>query len=141
MPLIAYYAKSFSSVDAVVYHYERRNPQARTYQAVNGVFDLFAYTREIESIRRVVRFLIDKEPCYLEMAENTKLERLLEYRGIALKNNSRNGFRIMCDWIMETPAKYRKHIGWVGLKTIRKSNYTISRLIFKVKKRYRYFAF
>ena len=133
MPLIAYYAKSFSTVDAIVYHYERRNPQARTYKAVNGEFELFAYTREVESMRRIVRFLADKEPRYLEAAECTKLERLLEYREKALRSHSREGFQTMVKWIMETPAKYRQHIGWTGPKTILKSNYSFCRIWFWVK--------
>ena len=138
MPLIAYYAKSFSSIDAIVYHYERRNPKARTYKAVNGVYELFALTREVESMRRVVRFLADKEPRYLEAAEHAKLERLVEYREKALRNKSRKGFRIMVKWIMETPAKYREHIGWVGPKTIPKSNYALSRLWMLAKDRIRH---
>lgn len=127
MPLIAYYAKSFSTVDAVVYHYERRNTHARTYKATHGGYDLFAHTREVESMRRVVRFLADKEPRYLKTAVLTLLQRLLKYRAMALHNGSRKGFQKMVNWIMETPAKYRVHIGWVGPKAKLKSNYTLSR--------------
>ena len=134
MPLIAYYAKSFSSIDAVVYHYEKRNPQARTYKAVNGGYELFAYTREVESMRRVVRFLADKEPVYLAAAQCTKLERLLEYKRDAVYHASREGFQIMVKWIVETPAKYRAHIGWVNPFKVRlKSNYTLCRLGYVIK--------
>lgn len=135
LPLIAYYAESFSSIDAVVYHYEKRNPRARTYKATHGEYELFAFTREIESLRRVVRFLADKEPTYLEAAEFTKLERLLEYRREAICHASREGFRIMVRWIMETPAQYREHIGWTdSFKTRLKTNYMFSRQFFLAKK-------
>lgn len=136
MPLIAYYAQSFSSIDDIVYHYERRNPNARTYNASHGKYELFAYTREIESMRRVVRFLEDKEPVYLETAQLAKLERLLKYRYDALCHTSRKGFRIMVDWIMETPVIYRAQIGWGedNCKTRQMSNYTLSRSKMLIKK-------
>lgn len=136
MPLIAYYAKSFSSVDAIVYHYERRNPKARTYMTSHGEYELFAYTREIESIRRVVRFLADKESAYLETAQFAKLERLLHYRSEAVRHGSRKGFKIMVKWIMETPSKYRESVGWAddSFKVRRKSNYAFSRLSYLCKK-------
>ena len=134
MPLIAYYAKSFSSIDAVVYHYEKNNPKSRTYKISNGVYEQFAHTREVESMRRVVRFLADKEPSYLRVAEYSKLERLLEYRSEALKNRNRDGFRIMVKWIMETPDQYREYIGWSDSITTRlKMSYALSRLCFLLK--------
>lgn len=136
MPLIAYYAKSFSSIDDVVYHYERRNPNARTYKASHGEYELFAHTREIESMRRVIRFLEDKEPAYLETAQAAELDRLLQYRHEALCHASRKGFRTMVNWIMETPEKDRGHIGWRNnsFKTRLKQNYALSRLWFLLKK-------
>lgn len=134
LPLIAYYAESFSSIDAVVYHYERRNPQANTYKYVNGGYDLLAFTREVESMRQVIRFLADKEPPYLEAAEFSKLERLLEYKQDAVGHASREGFQIMVNWIVETPAKYREHIDWVNPFKIRlKSNYTLCRFLYLVR--------
>lgn len=136
LPLIAYYAQSFSSVDAIVYHYERRNPDAHTYKTSHGEYSLFTHTREIESMRRVVRFLADKEPRYLDTAQTAKLERLLEYRKAALVHACRKGFRTMVRWIRETPAGYRERYGWGShsLKTILKSNYEISRLVYLTKK-------
>ena len=132
MPLIAYYAQSFSVVDAIVYHYERRNPDAHTYKTSHGAYSLFAHTREIESMRRVVRFLADKEPAYLATAQSAKLERLLEYRKAALVHGSRKGFRTMVGWIWETPARYRNPYGWGkhSLIALLKSNYTISRFLY-----------
>lgn len=136
MPLIAYYAQSFSSVDAIVYHYERRNPEASTYKDAHGEYVLLKSTREIESMRRIVRFLADKEPGYLDTAQYAKLERLLKYRKDALVHASREGFRKMVGWIWETPAGYRKRYGWGShsLKTILKSNYEISRLLYLTKR-------
>ena len=130
MPLIAYYADSFSSIDAIVYHYERRNPTSRTYKSSHGEYDLFAHTREVESMRRVIRFLSDKEPVYLETAQFAKLEKLSRYRTEALQNASREGFEIMVNYIMETSAIYREHIGWrtSSLVTGLKRNYDISRV-------------
>ena len=133
MPLIAYYAKSFSTIDDIVYHYERRNPNAHTWAITHGCYELPKLMQEVESMRRVVRFLADKEPRYLEVVESAKLERLLKYRAKALRNESRKGFRIMVDWIMETPVKYRKHIGWVGEPARLMSNYTLCRLWMKTK--------
>ena len=134
MPLVAYYAQSFSSVDAIVYHYERRNPKSRTFKAMNGVYEVFAYTREVESLRRVIRFLSDKEPRYLEAAERELLKRLLEYRAKAIQNGSREGFQIMVKWIKEVPAQYRDSIGWSNtIKTSLKMNYTVSRLCYLSK--------
>ena len=137
LPLIAYYAESFSSIDSVVYHYERRNPNARTYNSAQGKYEINAYTREIESMRRVVSFLADKESKYLDAAQLSKLERLLQYRKDALFHSSRDGFHIMMKWIMETPVKYLEYYGWqIGsVKTKLKSNYTISRLWVLTKKR------
>lgn len=136
MPLIAYYAQSFSSVDAIVYHYDRRNPDARTYKTNHGEYELYAYTREIESMRRVVSFLADKDYRYFETTQLAKLERLLEYRKEALKNASHKGFDIMVKWIMETPDKFREQRGWRqnSIKTKMMSNYMISRLHFVLKK-------
>lgn len=133
MPLIAYYAKSFSTIDDVVYHYEKRNPNSDTWAITHGRYKLPAIMKEVESIRRVVRFLADKESRYLEAAEFTKLERLLEYRGEFLRNRSRKGFQVMVKWIMETPAKYREYIGWIGPKVMLKSSYTLSLLKLWVK--------
>lgn len=130
MPLIAYYAKSFGSIDSIVYHYERRNSTSRTYKSSHGEYDLFAHTREVESMKRVIRFLEDKEPVYLQTAQLSKLEKLLRYRKEALQNASREGFEIMVNYIMETPAIYRSHIGWStpSLITGLKRNYEVSRL-------------
>ena len=130
MPLIAYYADSFSSIDSIVYHYERRNPNARTYKTAQGNYENFAYTREIESMSRVVRFIEDKDTFYYDTAQSAKLERLLQYRKDALCHSSREGFQTMMKWIMETPPKYLEQYGWnIGsIKTKLKSNYTISRL-------------
>ena len=137
MPLIAYYAQSFSSVDAIVYHYERRNPGAHTYKDSHGQYSLLFHTREIESMQRVVRFLADKEPAYMATAQTALLERLLVYRKDALSHASREGFRTMVRWIWETPDEYRARYGWGGhsLKTILKSNYEISRLLYLTKRR------
>ena len=136
MPLIAYYAESFSTVDCIVYHYERRNPEAFTYRTSHGEYTLSTYTKEIECMRRVVRFLADKEPAYLDTAQYAKLERLLQYRNEALAHASGKGFRMMVKWIWETPTKYRDPYGWGRhtLKTQMKSNYVLSRLLFLAKK-------
>jgi hypothetical protein len=137
MPLIAYYAESFSSIDAVVYHYERRNPNSRTYRTSHGEYELFAHTREIKSMDRVIRFLADKEEAYLETSQTARLRRLLEYRQEALRHSSPKGFRTMVKWIMDTPARYREQFGWgkPSLKRIIKSNYTLSRLFLIVTNR------
>ena len=134
MPLIAYYAKSFSSVDAIVYHYERRNREAHTFKNHHNQYVLSAYTKDIESVLRIIRFLEDKEPKYLETAILGKLKSLLKYREKALRNGSREGFRIMNNWIIETPVQYRKLIGWDdSLKTRLRSNYMLSLLNMRVK--------
>jgi glycosyltransferase involved in cell wall biosynthesis len=129
MPLIAYYAESFSSIGSIVYHYERRNSTSRTYKSSHGGYDLFAHTREVESMKRVIRFLADKEPGYLRIAQFAKLEKLLRYRKEALQNASREGFEVMVNYIMETPAIYRSHIGWSAPSLIMglKKNYKVSR--------------
>lgn len=136
LPIIAYYAESFSTVDAIVYHYERGNPEAYTYRSRQGWDYLENEIREIESMRRVVRFLTDKEPAYMETAQNAKMERLLAYRRDALVHASRECFRMMIRWIWETPASYRDRYGWrrCSWKTWMKSNYTLSRLLYLIKK-------
>jgi len=128
MPIIAYYAQSFSSIDDIVYHYERRNPNAYCYELVRGAYNLSKLKKDAECMRRIVRFLADKEPAYLEAAELGKLQGLMGHRKKALMSHSREGFRIMNKWIMETPVKYRKQYGWVGLKAALKSNYMYCRL-------------
>jgi hypothetical protein len=134
MPLIAYYAQSFSTVDAIVYHYERRNPHAHTYMNHHHHYDLSAYTKEIECIFRLIRFLKDKEPKYLETTELGKMKCLLKFREKALRNGSREGFRIMNNWIIETPVRFRKPYGWTNpLKTRLRSNYTLSLLSMRIK--------
>ncbi len=142
MPLIAYYANSFSAIDNVVYHYERRNSNAFTYKAAHGEYNLLEYTREVKSMRRVVRFLVDKEYRYLETAQYAKLDRLLEYRKDALIHASREGFSIMVKWIAETPIEFREHIGWKNnsFKTKILSNYTMSRMILLMKNVYKRFT-
>lgn len=137
MPMIAYYAESFSAVDAVVYHYERRNPASMTYGPSHGHYQLHSYTREIESMRRIVHFLSDKEPGYLETAQCAMLERLLAYRKEAIAHASREGFRTMVRWIWETPAPYRDRYGWKRLswKTWKMSVYSLSRLMYLSKQR------
>ncbi len=135
MPLIAYYADSFCVIDDIVYHYERRNPSSRTYKSSHGIYDLFAHTREIESMRRVIAFLADKEPAYLEAAQSSKLERLLIYRKEAIRNRSLKGFKIMVKWIQETPEVYLNSIDWnsSSIRIKLKSNYYFSRLFFVAK--------
>ena len=135
MPLVAYFAESFSSVDAIVYHYERRNPDAHTYKNSHGMYSLVGYTREIESMGRVIRFLADKEPAYLDTAQTARMERLLTYRKDALVHASRKGFRTMVRWIWETPAGYRERYGWGrrSWKTAIKSNYAMSRLLLSTR--------
>lgn len=134
MPLIAYYAESFSSIDAVVYHYERRNPNSRTYRTSHGDFEIFAYTREVKSMDRIIRFLADKEPVYLETAQTAKLRTLLEFREEALLLSSRDGFRTMIQCILDCPAYYREQFGWGNhsFKTVIQSNYAVSRMLYKI---------
>ncbi len=136
MPIIAYYADSFSAIEDVVYHYEKRNSNSYTNQTSHGQLKLLAQTREIESMRRIVRFLVNKEFLYLKTAQLAKLERLLEYRKDSLCNASREGFGIMVKWIKETPTEFRECIGW-GHNSFRirlLSNYTVSRLLYKTKR-------
>lgn len=137
MPMIAYYAQSFSSLDTIVYHYERRNPDAYTYKGSHGQYMLDDDIREIQGMRRVVRFLAGKESAYLETVQSAKFKRLLAYRKDALIHSSREGFRKMVNWIWETPAPYRDRYGWrlLSWKAWIKSNYTLSRFLYLMKKR------
>ncbi len=135
MPLIAYYAKSFSSIDDIVYHYERRNPNAYCYGlVVLNQFDLRKVIRDAECMRHVARFFADKESKYLEAAEVGKLEALLQHRSNVLLHHSRKGFKLLTKWIMETPIEYRRKMGCAGLINTLKTSYVLSLFWMMVKK-------
>lgn len=112
MSQVAYYATSFSDVDAVVYHYNRQNNQSATAQQIYGQFNLNIFSQEYGSLNLIESFFSDKEKEYYEEAAKAKMRYLQRNLATALSCSSRKGYNIVVKCILMSDPSFWPEIGW-----------------------------
>lgn len=139
MTQIAYYAKSFSYIDDVVYHYNRLNSDSLTAQDRKGFFNIRAFLQEYGSISWIVSFYEDKERCYYEEVVAAKLLYLKRKMEETIVYSSRKGFNIVIKKIKDSDSTFWHVIGWDSWKRVLYENYYYMKYFPKVKRKVKHF--
>ena len=128
MTRLAYYAKSFDTIDKVVYHYDCTRDDSYTANK-KGVLNKKKIQDDIATAELVIGFFKDKEPVYLDEANRVAIK----YNEMVLKQAaSVNDFGLydeMRTRIKAFDRRYWDAIGrYKGLKRIMLQNYNTCRL-------------
>ena len=134
MSQVAYYAQSFSTIDDLVYHYNRQNGLSATAQQLNNSFNLDIFRQEYGSLNLIEAFFSDKETVYYEEAVKAKFKYLKGKMDEALYCSSHKGFRAVVNCINTSNPKYWGEIGWNSWKRAFYENYYYMRYFPKVKR-------
>lgn len=141
MTQIAYYAKSFSSIDDVVYHYNRLNEGSLTAQNRKAFFNIEAFNEELGSILWIENFYADKEKEYHDEVIKAKLRLLKGKLESAIELKSPKGYMAVKRLIDETKNEFYGEIGMDGWKNwlVYKNYYTlktyrwIAKMLYKLR--------
>lgn len=135
MSQVAYYAQSFSTIDKVVYHYNRMNPHQATAKQTGHIFNVDVFRQEYGSLNLIEMFFSDKEQVYYEEAARAKMRYLRDKQQEALQCSSREGFNAIVANIKGSNPKFWGEIGWGGWKRILYGSYDFMKYFLKVKRR------
>lgn len=122
MSQVAYYAKSYGTIDDYVYHYNRQNALAATVKQTDA-FDAESFRQESGSIERIERFFSDKEKVYFDEVGKARIRYLMEYLNQALQCSSRKGFDTVVEQIKTSNPVFWNEIGWNTWKRCLYGNY------------------
>ena len=127
MTQVAYYAKSFSYIDDVVYHYNRLNEKSLTAQGRKDYFNMKVFQEEMRSILWIENFYKDKEKLYHDEVVKAKLKLLKNWLDSAIELKSSDGYRMVKRMINDSNPVFYGVIGMDGLKNrlVYHSYYTV----------------
>lgn len=139
MTLLSYYAKRFDRVDAIVYHYEHRNPHSLTIvHERQKVFD--KNEQETGNVLALKQFFKDKELSYFSECRRCYMEQLELNLNVSLAYASKREFNRIVGVIDSCPKEDFHLIGWVktGVKGWYLHNYGCMRMALLRKKAVRF---
>lgn len=139
MSQVAYYAQSFSTIDKVVYHYNRMNPNQATAKQLGCIFNVDVFRQEYGSLNLIEKFFADKEQVYYEEAARAKMRYLKNKQWEALQCSSKEGFSAVVCKINESNPLFWDEIGWGGWKRMLYGNYHYRKYFSKVKRKVKHF--
>ena len=127
MTQIAYYAKSFSYIDDVIYHYNRLNECSLTAQNRKESFNIKAFREEMGSILWIENFYADKEKEYYDEVIKAKLRLLKGKLESAIELKSPEGYMAVKRLIDDTNNAFYGEIEMDGWKNrlVYKSYYIV----------------
>lgn len=96
MTLLTYYSRTYASVDCIVYHYERRNPNSMTV-VHDGVKRMRYCKEELENLLLLEQFFSDKEPVYQQECARCIIEQLRYNMAVAVECKDRNEYYRLLD--------------------------------------------
>ena len=109
--LLAYHADRFDTVDAVVYHYERRNQNAIT-KPNDGQCVFRNNNQEYGNVLALMQFFSDKETVYQKACASLMMEQLKHNTRMALVFSSKEEFDRVVGVIDGCSDEHRSLIGW-----------------------------
>ena len=116
MTQIAYYAKSFSYIDDIVYHYNRLNTNSLTAQDRKPSFNIEVFQQEMGSILWIEQFYSDKEEEYRKEITKAKLKHLKNRLESTIALKSPKGYQAVKRMIDETNPAFYNFIDMAGMK-------------------------
>jgi glycosyltransferase involved in cell wall biosynthesis len=134
MAQLSYYAQSFSKIDDIVYHYEKKNDCS--FISLQSKDWLFERTRQyIGNWLGIYHFFCDKEEVFHGEAARKTIHFAKNYLKESLKDGRRKDFRNATETIDKIETKYWPTIGWStkGLKGELLHNYLFMRGAFFAK--------
>lgn len=117
MPKLAYYMKSFSTVDAVVYNYDCTNQNS--HMSNLGKANVNLWKQDVGSIKEIVRFFNDKEIDYLNRAQDIALYTMNTYLHLSAKYGERDFF----DFLVAEMKGYKSRYNTIGWNNLVKRNF------------------
>lgn len=131
---LGYYSHVVSSLDSIVYHYNRMNEESLVATASHTAFPLSVHRQEIGNMLAVVEFFHDKNEDYYSESSRALLRFINAYMKEALSASSREGFHVMESSISQIDSLYWGEIGWDSWKRVLYGNYYYMKYIPKVKR-------
>ena len=95
MTQVAYFARSFSTIDKVVYHYNQMRNTSLTALGRKKEFNTGIFQQEIQSILAIEDFWRDKETVYYEEFMKAKLRFLILRFSDSIRYSSWRGFDLV----------------------------------------------
>lgn len=131
---VAYYAKSFSVIDDVVYHYNRLNSTSAT-AIQSRSFNVDIFRQEYGSILHIADFLSTKESIYCCTFAKARMRYLKEKLDETVKFSSPDGFKEVVRAINDSTPDLLNEIDWNTWKRVLYKNYYYMKYFPKIKKR------
>lgn len=111
MTQVAYFSKSFSTIDRVVYHYNQLRTTSITAVKHRKEFNAGVFNQEIQSIHAIEDFWQGKETIYYEELMKAKLRFLLLRLSDALRYSSWRGYNMVKRHIDSVDHRYYEEVG------------------------------
>ncbi len=111
MTQLAYYAKSFDTIDQVVYHYDCTRDDSYT-ASKKGVLNKKKIKDDIATAELIIDFFKDKEPVYYDEANRVAIRYLDLFLKIAVSEKNFGVFDEMLSRLKAFDKKYWDTIGW-----------------------------
>ena len=133
MTQVAYYAKSFSVIDKLVYHYNRVNEFSMTAKARKGSFVIDIFKKEMWNILAIENFWRTKEHIYYQEMISAKLRFLIQRLSDTILYSSPEGFDYVMHYILAVDKNYFYKIGINPLNfKVKFCNYYVAKLYWKI---------
>ena len=139
MTLLAYFASRYSSVDGIVYHYERRNANAMT-KTVERKRVFRNNNQELKNLLSLEQFFLNKERVYLKECSRCIMEQLENNLRAAVCYSSKDEYNHVVSIIDGRDNTDLELIGWTrnGVKGWMKHHYVSSLLSHRIDKTIRF---
>lgn len=109
MPQLAYYAKSVSEIDSVVYHYDCTNEHSLC--ACNGRANVQSWEQDIGSVKYLAAFFADKEPGYYRIVRDVLMLTMNSYLHLSAKFRKELFFNQLLEEMLSSRDSYAT-VGW-----------------------------
>ncbi len=129
MTILTYYAGRFDTVDAIVYHYDRRNMNAHTNNNDRQRI-LRGNNQELGNVLSLIRFFEDKEVVYQKACAQCAANQLKYNLNTALAYASKEEFYRIAGLSGRRGNYYLMRLGWLTRKTIQYLRRRLYRLFF-----------
>ena len=135
MSQVAYYANGFSTIENIIYHYNRQNDSAATTKQGFSGFNIDVFRQESGSIHTIETFFSDKEQLYKDEIGKARVRFLRDYLDRAIHSKSQEGFYLIVNQIKSSNPYYWDVIGWNNWKRFLYGNYYYMRYSPTIKRR------
>lgn len=108
-PQLVYYAKKVSGIEDYIYHYNKSNQQSISNNVVD---DVAIQIQGLISVKVIVSFFFDKEPCLRDIVAGMDVRNIHFRMMYNVSNRNKKSYNIFLKYMKASDQKYWYQIGW-----------------------------